>query len=115
MVVPRRAALWSPEAVAGRDRIWNHYVQVVGRNTAIKILRDIGEVITLIEDHPFSGRFRNEVRPGLHSFVANPHVVFYRVENGVPEMTHAWQKIAGMPSRACAAGRNDYNCYVSQM
>jgi hypothetical protein len=28
------------------------------------VLRDIAEVIALIEDHPFAGRTRNEVRPG---------------------------------------------------
>jgi toxin ParE1/3/4 len=81
-----RAAIWSPEALADRDGIWDYYVQVAGRNTAEKIIRGIGEVITLIEDHPFAGRSRNEVRPGLRSFAASPHVVFYRVVNDVPEI-----------------------------
>jgi toxin ParE1/3/4 len=61
-------------------------LQVAGRNTAEKILREIGEVITLIEDHPFAGRSRNEVRPGLRSFAASPHVVFYRVVDSTPEI-----------------------------
>src|SRR5712691_10794707 len=86
MAERRRAAIWSPEALADRDGIWDYYVQVAGRNTAAKILRGIGEVIALIEDHPFAGRSRNEVRPGLHSFAAIPHVVFYRVVNDVPEI-----------------------------
>jgi toxin ParE1/3/4 len=43
-------------------------------------------VIALIEDHPFAGRSRNEVRPGLRSFAAAPHVVFYRVVNDRPEI-----------------------------
>ena len=81
-----RAALWSPEALDDRERIWDYYVRVAGRHTAEKLLRDIAEVIALIEDHPFAGRARNEVRPGLRSFAATPHVVFYRVVNDTPEI-----------------------------
>ena len=81
-----RAAVWSSEAIEDRERIWDYYVRIAGRNTAEKILREIGEVITLIEDHPFAGRARNEVRPGVRSFTATPHVVFYRVVNDNPEI-----------------------------
>lgn len=86
MAQPRRAALWSPEAIEDRERIWNYYVQVAGRHTAEKILREIADVIALIEGHLFAGRARNEVRPGLRSFAATPHVVFYRVVNDAPEI-----------------------------
>jgi toxin ParE1/3/4 len=72
-----RAALWSPEALDDRARICDYYVRV---------LREIAEVIALIEDHPFAGRARNEVRPGLRSFASTPHVVFYRVVNDTPEV-----------------------------
>ena len=81
-----RAALWSSEALDDRERIWEYYVGVAGRHTAEKILRDIGDVVALIEGHPFGGRARNEVRPGLRSFAATPHVVFYRVVNDRPEI-----------------------------
>jgi len=86
MPAVRRAALWSPEALADRDRIWDYYVGVAGRHTAEKVLRDIAEVIALIEDHPLAGRARNEVRPGLRSFAATPHVVFYRAVNDTPQI-----------------------------
>jgi toxin ParE1/3/4 len=86
MAEGRRTALWSPEALDDRERLWDYYVSVAGRNTAEKILREIAEVITLLEDHPFAGRSRNEVRPGLRSIAANPHVVFYRVVNDTPEV-----------------------------
>ena len=81
-----RAALWSPEALDDRERIWDYYVRVAGRHTAEKVLREIAEVIAVIEDHPFAERARNEVRPGLRSFAAKPHVVFYRVVNDTPEI-----------------------------
>jgi toxin ParE1/3/4 len=76
------APLWSPEALDDRERIWDYYVGIAGRHTAEKI----GEAIALIEDHPFAGRARNEVRAGLRSFAATPHVVFYRVVNDTPEI-----------------------------
>ena len=86
MAESRRPALWSPEALDDRERIWDYYVQVAGRHTAEKVLREVAEAIALIEDHPFAGRARNEVRPGLRSFAATPHVVFYRVVNDTPEV-----------------------------
>ncbi len=81
-----RAALWSSEALDDREWIWDYYVRVAGRHTAEKVLREIAEVIALIEDHPFAGRARSEVRAGLRSFAAAPHVVFYRVVNDAPEI-----------------------------
>lgn len=86
MAAARRAALWSPEALDDREKIWDYYVGVAGPQTAEKILRQLGEVVTLIENHPFAGRARNEVRPGLRSLAATPHVVFYRVVDDTPEI-----------------------------
>ena len=40
----------------------------------------------MLDNHPFAGRDRDEVRPGLGSIVASPHVVFYRVNNDVAEI-----------------------------
>jgi toxin ParE1/3/4 len=82
----RRAALWSPEALDDRERIWDYYVRAAGRHTAEKVFREIAKVIALIEDHPLAGRARNEVRPRLRSLAATPHVVFYRVVNDTPEI-----------------------------
>jgi|SRR5665213_1578110 len=86
MAAARRAALWSPEALDDREKIWDYYVRAAGSHTAVKLLREIAEVIALIENHPFAGRARNEVRPGLRSFAVAPHVVFYRVANDAPEI-----------------------------
>jgi toxin ParE1/3/4 len=68
------------------ERAWDYYLRAAGRHTAEKVLREIAEVITLIEDHPFARRTRYEVRPGLRSFAATPHVVFYRVVDDAPEI-----------------------------
>jgi toxin ParE1/3/4 len=102
MSAAARAALWSPEAIDDLERIWGHYVQAAGQHTAEKVLREIAQVIALLEDHPFAGRVRNEVRPGLRSFAATPHVVFYRVVGGAPQIVRVldgrqdiWGKFAG--------------------
>jgi toxin ParE1/3/4 len=86
MAESNRVALWSPEALGDREKIWDYYLRTAGPNTAEKILREIGKVIALIEDHPFAGRSRNEVRPELRSFATSPHVIFYRVVDGAPEI-----------------------------
>jgi plasmid stabilization system protein ParE len=68
MAALRRAALWSPEALYDLNDIWDHYARVAGPPTADKLLRDIDGVVTTLEDHPFAGRARGEIRSGLHSF-----------------------------------------------
>ena len=86
MVDPRRPIDWSPDARADLSEIWNYYVTVAGRHTADKIVREIGEMCRLLEDHPFAGRTRDGVRPGVRSIAARPYVVFYRVNNDIVEI-----------------------------
>jgi toxin ParE1/3/4 len=81
-----RTVVWSPEAREDIDQIWSYYERVTGRNTAAKITDKIREVIATIEAHPFAGRSRDNLRPGFRSLAANPHVVFYRVADGIPEI-----------------------------
>jgi toxin ParE1/3/4 len=86
MADPRRPIVWSPDARADLSQIWSYYAKVAGRLTADKIVREIGEICRLLEDHPFAGRARDEVRSGLRSIAAPPHVVFYRVNNHFAEI-----------------------------
>jgi toxin ParE1/3/4 len=86
MAEPKPPALWSPEALTDLDKIWDYYAHVAGRNTANNIVREIGKVIALIEDHSFAGRSREEVRLGLRSIAITPHVIFYRVMSERPEI-----------------------------
>jgi len=82
----RPQAIWSPEARADLDEIWNYHESVAGTKIAELIVRRIGEVIATIEDHPLAGRSREEIRGGLRSLAATPHVVFYRIRNNAPEI-----------------------------
>jgi toxin ParE1/3/4 len=74
-----RLVIWSSQARTDLSEIWNYYYQVAGQLTADKVVRRIVETSRLLEDHPFGGRSRDEIRLGLRSLVARPHVVFYRV------------------------------------
>jgi toxin ParE1/3/4 len=86
MAARGRTAIWSPEAIADLDEIWRYYERVAGRSTAEKIAREIDQLVATVEAHPFAGRTRDELRPGVRSLAAKPHVLFYRVRNDVPEI-----------------------------
>ncbi|MCK6451654.1 MAG: type II toxin-antitoxin system RelE/ParE family toxin [Alphaproteobacteria bacterium] len=82
----RRSSLWSPEALADVDAIWDCYDRVAGRGVANRIVREIEAAALTIEAHPFAGRSRDELRPGYRSIAATPHVMFYRVVGGDAEI-----------------------------
>lgn len=86
MTADRPVTLWSPEAVADLDSIWDYYVRAAGHGTAGKFMREIDGVVRLLEEHPRAGRSRDELRQGIRSIVAGMHVVFYRVSNDVPQI-----------------------------
>jgi toxin ParE1/3/4 len=79
-------AIWSPEALADIDYIWRHYEGVAGRSVAEKLVREIGKKVALIEGYPLAGRSRDELRPGIRSLAASPHVIFYRLSSDNPEI-----------------------------
>jgi hypothetical protein len=57
----RGTAICSPEALVDVDEMWNYYERVAGRETAEKIVHEIGEVVATVEDHPFAGRIGSRV------------------------------------------------------
>jgi toxin ParE1/3/4 len=71
--------VWSPAALADLATVWDHYAKVAGRLTADKTARDVGVACRTLQERPFAGRARDDVRPGLRAIVAGPLVVFYRV------------------------------------
>ncbi len=86
MAEAKRPVLWSPEALADLDQIWDYYAGAAGLDAANNILREIARVVAVITDHPLAGRSRDEIRSGLRSMAANPHVVFYRAVKNRPEI-----------------------------
>ena len=86
MAEPRLPVIWSPEALDDIDRLWDHYTDVAGTQTADIILREIAQAVAVIESFPFAGRIRDEIRADLRSLSAAPQVVFYRLKDGRPEI-----------------------------
>jgi toxin ParE1/3/4 len=86
MADPKRPLLWSRDALTDLGEIWRYYAEVARPQTADGIIRNIEKVCRLLEDYPFAGRARDEVRPGLRSIAARPHVVFYRASGDAAEI-----------------------------
>jgi toxin ParE1/3/4 len=82
----RRPIAWSFDARSDLSEIWDYFVEVAGRHTADRIVRNIVGACSPLETHPFAGRTRDEVREGLRSVVARPYVIFYRVRDGAAEI-----------------------------
>jgi toxin ParE1/3/4 len=80
------AVIWSPEAVADIEHLWEYYAQAAGRGTADRILREIAKAVAVLDDFPAAGRARDEIRTGLRSLAATPQIVFYRLKDGRPEI-----------------------------
>jgi toxin ParE1/3/4 len=55
--------LWSTEAHADLSIIWDHYSNLAGEATADGIVRRIGHVIGMLQEYPYAGRVRDDVRP----------------------------------------------------
>jgi plasmid stabilization system protein ParE len=60
--------LWSPEALADIDQMWDYYAEVTGRSIADKVLREIAGVVLTVRDFPMAGRSRDEVRQDFARF-----------------------------------------------
>lgn len=79
--------LWSSEATADFDGIWDYYEHAAGAYTAEDVTRRIHHICAVLTENPFAGRPRDEIRPDLHSLSAFPFVVFYQIgSGGIPEI-----------------------------
>lgn len=72
----------SPEAVEELDAIWLHIATDSGStDVATRVVESIADCFWLIARAPFIGRRRDNLRPGLRSFLVNVYVVIYRIDN----------------------------------
>ena len=86
MVGRKLPTIWSPEALDDIDHLWDYYTHNAGRAAADKIVREIAKVVKTIDDFPFAGRARDEIRAGLRSLTVAPQIIFYRLKNDRPEI-----------------------------
>jgi toxin ParE1/3/4 len=86
MAEDKRPVVWSLDARSDLSEIWDYYFNVAGQPTADRVVREISNACLLLDEHPFAGRARDEIRPGLRSIAARPHVVFYRVSDSAAQI-----------------------------
>jgi toxin ParE1/3/4 len=71
----------APEAETDLDDIW---IYVACESGSMAVADRIVDVITdrflMLADHPHLGRARNDLRPGLRSFLTGNYAIFYRVD-----------------------------------
>ena len=51
-----------------------------------RLTRSCVRFVAAIDDFPFAGRARDEIRPGLRSLAANIQIIFYRLKDDRPEI-----------------------------
>jgi plasmid stabilization system protein ParE len=89
MAEHKQEIVWSPESRADLDEIWDFYEEAAGAHTAENLLRRIYEGCQVLTELPLVGRPRSEIRPGLHSILIAPFMVFYQIgRDGVAEIMH---------------------------
>lgn len=72
----------SPEAEVELDDIWLHIARDSGNiEVATRVVERIADRFWLLAQHPYLGRTRNDLRPGLRSFTADEQVIIYRIED----------------------------------
>ena len=67
MAERKSRVIWSPEALADIDRLWDYYAGTAGRAIADKMLREVARIVATIDEFPLAGRSRDEIRAGLRS------------------------------------------------
>ena len=96
MAANRLPLIWSADALDDLAEIWSYYASAATPRTADNIVRRIENTSRILADYPLAGRARDEIRPGLRSIAARPHIIFYRVRANATEIVrvlHGWRDI----------------------
>lgn len=71
----------APGAESDLDDIWYYIARESGNvERAERFIESIAERFYLLSRNPYIGRIRNDLRPGLRSFVVGQYVIIYRIE-----------------------------------
>ncbi len=79
----------APEVEAELDQIWYYLAQESGSvEIATRQVAAITSPFLLLAEHPYIGRNRDDLRPGLRSFPSGEYIILYRVDNEQPVILH---------------------------
>ncbi|HUI84574.1 MAG TPA: type II toxin-antitoxin system RelE/ParE family toxin [Candidatus Binatia bacterium] len=71
----------SPKVQSDLESIWLCIARESGSaEAATRVIDNITHRFVLLARYPYIGRQREDLRPGLRSFVAGDYVIIYRVE-----------------------------------
>ncbi|WP_294244506.1 type II toxin-antitoxin system RelE/ParE family toxin [uncultured Chryseobacterium sp.] len=61
------------------EEIFDYSVHQFGFEQAEKYFLEIEDVFQSLILNPYSGKKRDEIKPGLYSFPKDSHIIFYRI------------------------------------
>jgi toxin ParE1/3/4 len=72
------------------DEIFVYWARHAGLDVADKLLDSIEERFALLGDYPFVGRKRDDIAPGVSSFLAGKYLIYYRRKRGMIHILHVF-------------------------
>ena len=83
------ALLVSPQVESELDEIWLYIVsESSSTEIADRVIDSITERFLELAKHPYVGRKRDDLRPGLRSVAVGSYVVIYRIEGQDVQILH---------------------------
>jgi toxin ParE1/3/4 len=70
------------------DEIFVYWAMRAGLEVADKLIDSIEERFALLGDYPFVGRKRDDIAPGVYSFLAGKYLIYYRKKRGIIHILH---------------------------
>jgi toxin ParE1/3/4 len=71
----------APQVETELDDIWYYIAQESGSpDIADRLIDSITERFFLLSSHPYLGRVRDDLRPGLRSFPVGNYLIIYRID-----------------------------------
>lgn len=72
------------------DDIWYYVARESGSiEIADRLIDSITDRFFLLANHPYVGRLREDLRPGMRSFPVGQYVIIYRIEDADVLILHA--------------------------
>jgi toxin ParE1/3/4 len=80
----------SKKAERELDEIFFYWARRAGLDVADRLLDSIEERFALLGDYPFVGRKRDDIAPGVSSFLAGKYLIYYRKKRGIIHILHVF-------------------------
>ncbi|MGE0753152.1 MAG: type II toxin-antitoxin system RelE/ParE family toxin [Variibacter sp.] len=86
MPASKREFVWSLPAERDLEEVWDYLAFEASIGVAQARMDAIERHAGTLLQHPFIGRPRDDLRPGVRGILITPHVLFYRVHADVIEI-----------------------------